>query len=69
MGMFSWIDVTGDENICYSDDKVICLIPEEHRDAVSKVFGIELGKTGVVRTNSIKICYSTRPQTATKEPV
>lgn len=47
MGMFSWIDVTGDENICYSDDKVICLIPEEHRDAVSKVFGIELGKTGV----------------------
>lgn len=47
MGMFSWIDVTGDENICDSDDKVVCLIPEEHKDAVSKIFGIELGKTGI----------------------
>lgn len=45
--MFSWIDVTGNENICDSDDKTILLIPKDHREEVADFFSVELGETGI----------------------
>ncbi len=47
MGMFSWIDVTGNENICDSDDKTILLIPKDHREEIADFFGVELTDTGI----------------------
>lgn len=47
MGMFSWIDVNCKENIVMEDEKVILLIPKEHRDVVEKVFGITLTDRGI----------------------
>lgn len=45
--MFSWIDVTGDENIFDGDSKTILLIPNEHRDEIADFFDVELGKHGI----------------------
>lgn len=47
MGMFSWIDVDGTQNITDEDAKVVMLIPNEHRAAVAKVFGAEMTDRGI----------------------
>lgn len=47
MGMHSWIDVYGKENITDSDAKVVMLIPKQKRALVSKFFGVSLGKEGI----------------------
>ena len=51
MGQFSWIDVDGNQNIAEGEKNVIMLIPDEHKDAVSKIFGVEI-------TNGIEGEYS-----------
>jgi len=47
MGMFSWIDVDGLQNITDEDNVVAMLIPEQHKEAVGKIFGVEMGSNGV----------------------
>jgi len=47
MGMFSWIDVTGKENIEMSDNNVVLLIPQEQRGAVEQAFGVKLTDRGI----------------------
>lgn len=47
MGSFSWVDVDCSKNIAYKD-KVILLIPDEHKKAVAEMFGIEIKGNGIV---------------------
>jgi hypothetical protein len=47
MGMFSWVDVDGSQNITDEDEKVILLIPNEHKEAVSKIFGTPIEGNGI----------------------
>lgn len=47
MGQFSWIDVDGNQNIAEGEKGVIMLIPNEHKTAVSKVFGVEIAGNGI----------------------
>lgn len=49
MGMFSWIDVTGKENIFDGDDKTIMLIPgdKDIRDSIEDFFDIKLDNQGI----------------------
>ena len=47
MGMFSWIDVDGSQNITDEDEKVTMLIPNEHKEAVAKIFGVEITGNGI----------------------
>lgn len=45
--MFSWIDVDGKQNITDEDKRIALLIPKEHKEAVGKVFDVEMGKNGI----------------------